>query len=78
MDGAGNFCGVTKGYEDYPDLYMTTLLPSPTAVSPVNYLFKAGVCVKRCPTKQDGNIVIDCAKNARFETGGTCANIYDY
>ena len=39
MDGAGNFCGVTKGYKDYPDLYITNLLPDPTAVSPVNSLF---------------------------------------
>ena len=37
LDGAGNFCGVTKGYTDYPDLYMTNLMP--TGTDAVNSIF---------------------------------------
>jgi len=29
LDGAGNFCGVTPGFEKFPYLYLTNLIPSP-------------------------------------------------
>lgn len=77
MDGAGNFCGVTDGYKDYPNLYISNLMPTGT-VNPVNSIFKSGVCVKHCPKKgSNGEITISCARNALFAAGGTCGNIKD-
>lgn len=38
LDGAGNFCGVTKGYKNYPYLYIANLMPTST-VNEVNSLF---------------------------------------
>ena len=45
MDGNGNFCGKTEGYEDYPYLFFSDL----------NIILWApyAVCVKTCPQRAD-------------------------
>jgi len=51
LDGDGNFCGYTAGFEDYPKLYITEF----TALNPVD-IFETAVCVKKCPMKGDKTI----------------------
>jgi hypothetical protein len=55
MDGAGNFCGSSKGFKDFPNLYISNLIGDN-----INDIFKSGVCVKHCPTESGGEITIDC------------------
>lgn len=56
LDADNNFCGITEGFEEYSNLYLTDF-STPTAKA----IFASGVCVKECPaTPEDA---IDCKPN---------------
>jgi len=46
IDGDGNICGFSPGYENYPDLYIADI--NAAAAEPAS-IFKYGVCVSDCP-----------------------------
>ena len=50
IDAAGNFCGITKGFEDYRNLYI--LNPKGN----ITEQFKSAVCVKECPSKSNQKV----------------------
>ena len=50
IDGDGNICGYTPGYENYPSLYIDDIVDA--ASDPTN-VFLYGVCAEACPTTAD-------------------------
>ena len=65
IDGDGNICGVTPGFEDYHYLFIGdihTVVHTPSTVS----LFHYGVCSKTCPeTREESMTNFDCKTTTR-------------
>jgi hypothetical protein len=57
LDGESKFCGITPGYEEYPNLYIADF-----TTTSVNKLFASGVCVKECPKLATDKV--DCKPTA--------------
>jgi len=57
IDGDGNICGYTPGYEDYTKLYVGEITEA-AHPSAVFSFFSYGVCVKACPETKDA--VVEC------------------
>ena len=53
IDGDNKICGVTKGYEDYPYLFVADINE---ALKDSTNMFRYGSCVKACPKTAAENI----------------------
>ena len=80
IDGSGNICGYTDGFEDYPKLYIDDIV---TAVNDPTNVFSYGVCVKSCPSSSSDPIdcktttqITDCTPEAGQEYSTT--EVFDY
>jgi len=70
VDGAGNICGYTAGYEDYPYGYIWNIkfaASSPTSFS--DYM----VCVEECP--ETSTSTLNCKNTASSTTEGGCNSL---
>ena len=65
IDGDGNICGWTAGYEDYSHLYIGDIT---TAADPSNIynIFNYGVCAKECPHTKTA--AVECKPTAKVQT----------
>jgi solute carrier family 44 protein 1 (choline transporter-like protein)/choline transporter-like protein 2/4/5 len=72
IDGLEQFCGIDPEVKEYPKMFLTDLLSSPTQI------FKSGVCVKECPKSKTDSIA--CAPGYEnvypYNLCGT-VNVYD-
>ena len=82
IDGDGNICGVTDGYQDYPYLFIADI--SGVVASDEN-IFINGVCVKKCPEDAEQAATLDCkttneitsCSNSELNSYGT-KTVFDY
>ena len=68
IDGDGNICGVTPGYEEYEYLFIGDIhavVESPATVHTFHY----GMCVKSCPdTREESMNNFECKPTTRVRT----------
>ena len=63
IDGDSNICGVTPGYEDYPDLFIGDINQAEKNIQEV---FEYGTCVKSCPETKKASKEIQCKPTAKI------------
>jgi len=73
IDRNDNFCGISEGFTEYPKLYLTSLVGSPSDI------FDSGVCIKDCPHASTDTI--SCADNTADQdlcsSNDVSSKIYD-
>jgi hypothetical protein len=68
IDGDGNICGVTPGYEDYGHLFIGDILTVSSTPATVS-IFHYGVCAKKCPeTREETMSGYECKTTTRVRS----------
>ena len=65
IDGDKNICGITPGYEEYPDLFIGDIN---TVEKDMEDLFEYGVCVKSCPETKEASKNLQCKPTAKLKS----------
>ena len=62
IDGDGNICGMTPGYEQYSHLFIGDITAGEKDISNV---FDYGICVEACPKTVDASKSLSCKPTAK-------------